>query len=100
MQPTILVPMIALSMGAVLAIVYRVQRRALYLTYEDSAGDARSLAKALGGPVSRDGDDLLIAGRYRGAPVTVRLSHTQNKPGMLIEMRTPTGFQVHLLPRN
>ena len=99
MSPVALTVIIAVVAGVAGVIVFWVQRVKLYRTYEEIGPDARQIATRLKAEVFRDGNDLVISGSYRGFPSIVRFSHSQNTPGMNIQMRAPASFDLSLSPK-
>jgi len=59
--------------------------------YQEVAGDAQSVARAMKAEIFRDGDDLVISGNYGKLPAIVRFSYADNTPGLNISMKAPSG---------
>ncbi len=75
-------------------------RASTYRGYQDLAGEARQIAKALKGDVFRDGTDLVVSGSQGSWPVIVRFSHAENTPGLNIRMQAPASFTLWISARS
>lgn len=102
-MPTLSPIVIALAIVSVLAFIGAVlsmyRRSLLFSGYKEMAGDAREIARTFGGDISRDGNDLVIAGNINRMPVFVRFSQEENTPGLFIRMEMPALFQLTIVPQ-
>jgi hypothetical protein len=85
------------SLAGMIAAMVRNHRK--FRGYEDVAEDTRAIARKLGAEIFRDGPDLVISGNYQQLPAIIRLSHSENTPGVSIEMKVPAKFKFSLTPK-
>jgi hypothetical protein len=88
-----------IAAAVVISVVYAVQRFNVYKGYEQIAQDARRIGTILKAEIFRDGGDLVISGNQGRFPTVVRFSHSENTPGMNIQMRVPSTFDLSLSPK-
>jgi len=80
-------------------IIFMVRNHRRFSGFEDVANDTRTLAKRIKGEIFRDGPDLVISGNYDNLPTIIRLSHSENTPGVSIDMKVPAKFKFSLTPK-
>ena len=99
-------PPLALPFLAVLAVAFvggvaaYVRDRRRFSGYRHLMREVLRLRKALKGEVFRDGADLVVNGTWRGSPTEIRVSHSENTPGIDIRMGAPAGFSLFVSPKN
>src|SRR5712664_958663 len=96
MEPLSLILNIAIIVGMVGIVVYWVRRFAVFRGYKNIQADALQLAKLLKAQAVRNGNDVVVAGYLSGVPTIVRFSHRVDTPGLDIQMRVPTTFNLSL----
>jgi hypothetical protein len=99
MAPLPLILNIAIIVGMVGIVVYWVRRFAVFRGYKNIEADVLRLAEFLKAQAVRDGNDVVVAGRLSGVPTIVRFSQSVDTPGLDIQMRVPTTFNLSLLPK-
>src|SRR4051812_14207227 len=80
-------------------ILFIVRNHRKFAGFEDVAKDAHGLAKRIKGEIFRDGPDLVISGNYENLPTIIRLSHSENTPGLTIDVKVPAKFKFSLTPK-
>ncbi len=94
LPPVALALIIVLTVAAVGGLAALFRHLAKFRSFHDLSSDAQNIAKALGGDVFRDGDDLVMSGNQGGWPVVVRWSHSETTPGLDIRMEAPASFTM------
>lgn len=89
---------LVLAVALVGAVIAYLRDRSRFSGYQEIMGDVLRIRRALKGEVSRDGDDLVVAGGWRNLPVQVRFSHAHNTPGLDIRMGAPASFTMSVMP--
>lgn len=72
--------------------------RATFFGYSEIRKDVLRLARAFGGEVFRDAEDLAVRGNYEKWPVSVRFSSKGNST-VGIQIEAPANFQMTICPR-
>ncbi len=100
LAPVALALIVVLAVAAVGGLLAVLRHLARFRSFHDLATDAQKIAKALGGNVFRDGDDLVISGNQGRWPVVVRWSHSETMPGLDIRMEAPASFTLWVTPKS
>src|SRR5260370_31745036 len=87
----------ALSAVGLVAILVRNSRT--YSGYQEFAGEARFVARAMKADVFRDADDLVLSGNFGKLPAIVRFSNADNTPGLNIRVQAPATFTLSVTPK-
>src|SRR5947209_7031838 len=80
-------------------VIHLVRKSSTLHGYEDIAGDAQRLQRALKGETFRDGSDLVVSGSQDKYPAMVRFSYDENTPGLNIRMSAPANFNLTISPK-
>jgi hypothetical protein len=67
--------------------------------YGHIARDVRLLGTAIHGKTERDGEDIVIRGNTRSWPISVRFSHSDQKPELNITMSVPSNLTLYCVPQ-
>src|SRR5512147_300309 len=73
-------------------------RRLRLRGYGHIAGDVRSIAKAIKGELDRDFGDLLIRGSMNSTPVLIRISTSDQRPALNIQIPAPANQSLYCVP--
>lgn len=92
------VVLLLLGTAAFFVILRYVKEKAFLRGFTDIGADVRALCKLIHGERSRDGKDVVIRGKYAGAPVLVRFSRTENVPELDIQMRGQARCNLFVAP--
>jgi hypothetical protein len=96
---TLVVLILALT-GAAIPVVALFTDEYLYRGYHAIRSEARSLAGALKGKVSRRGEDLVVSGIHNGFPVELCISKSDYTPELAVKLwTTPLAFNIRVKPR-
>jgi len=99
MHPVALALLILLVVGGMGFLIHALRRGKTFSGYEELTGDARQIAKSLGGEIFRDGNDLVISGNYRKMPAIVRFSYDENTPGLNLSVKAKATFTMSVAPK-
>jgi hypothetical protein len=99
MHPVALALLILLAVGGVGFIIHTFRRGKTFSGYQELTKDAQEIAKALGGEIFRDGNDLVISGNYRKMPAIVRFSYDENTPGLNLHAKAKATFTMSVVPK-
>lgn len=67
--------------------------------YGDIAGEAAAIGRAIRGEIDRDSGDLLVRGTMSSSPVLVRFSHSDQRPGLNIQVPAAGNVSLFCVPR-
>ncbi len=98
-SPYIIAALLILGACAFSAASSAWRRSRILGAYEEITGDIRRLAGLLGGEISAEGQDLVVSGRYRNRPLSVRFSNSEQTAGMQIRIHAPVCVSLFILPR-
>lgn len=99
MSPQAILFNIAVLVGTIGIVVYWVRRFTVFHGCQEIEGAVQQIASALKAQPSRENDDVLLCGHYRGRPTIIRFSKRMDTPGLQIEMRAPSICELSLMPR-
>jgi len=85
----------------VLLVVTWLRSSAKLKGFEDNRADITQFRGRLsGGGFSRENGDLLLSGKYKGIPLTVRLSHSEYSPGLYMTCPAPVNLVLSFAPKD
>lgn len=90
--------LIVLTLGGLIAAFVRERR--LFRGYEEIELDSRRLSSKIGGEIFRDGNDLVINGRFRKMPTVLRFSYSETTPGVSMRVYAPATFNIWFIPKS
>lgn len=99
MHPVALALLIVVVVGLAGYIIHSFRRGQAFSGYQELTQDAEQIAKALGGEIFRDGDDLVISGNYHNMPAIVRFSYAENTPGLNLHAKAKATFTMSVVPK-
>src|SRR5690349_2102473 len=100
MTPQAVILNIAIVVGIVGIIVYWIRRFAVFRGYKSIEADLLKLAELLKTTPVREGSDVVLAGDYNAIPTIVRFSNKVDTPGLDLQMRVPSTFNLSLMPKS
>lgn len=69
--------------------------------FEDARADiSQFVARLSGGTLGRESGDLVLKGRYKGIPLTVRFSRSEYSPGLYMTCPAPVNLALSFAPKN
>lgn len=99
MPPQAVILNIAIVVAIVGIIVYWVRRFAVFRGYKSIEADVQKVCELLKSEAVREGSDVVVAGHYSWFPTIVRFSHKVDTPGLDIQMRVPSKFNLSVTPK-
>jgi hypothetical protein len=99
MHPVALALLILVVVGVVGFLIHIFRRGRTFSGYRELTQDAEQIAKALGGEIFRDGNDLVISGNYHKMPAIVRFSYDENTPGLNLSAKAKATFTMSIAPK-
>src|SRR5689334_9514500 len=100
MTPQAVILNIAIVVGIVGIIVYWIRRFAVFRGYKSIEADLLKVAELLKTTPVREGSDVVLAGDYNAIPTIVRFSNKVDTPGLDLQMRVPSTFNLSLMPKS
>lgn len=99
MPPQAVILNIAIIVAIVGIIVYWVRRFAVFRGYKSIEADVQRICELLKTEAVRERSDVVVAGHYSWFPTIVRFSHKVDTPGLDIQMRVPSKFNLSVTPK-
>jgi hypothetical protein len=90
----------ALAIAVLTFIVTEIRFRWKVWPFRTIQSQIRSMVRAGTAKVGREQDDLLIEGNFSGIPAPIRLSRSDNKPGLNISAPFPASLSISCVPRD
>lgn len=100
MSPLATVLNIAIIVAMLGIVVYWVRRFAVFRGYKDIHGDVLRVAETLKSSPVRERNDVVVAGYVGWLPTVVRFSKALDTPGLHIQMRVPSTFNLSVIPKS
>ena len=94
------IAILIIAVVTIVGVVVSFMRKSSALQgYDEIKAEVPKIAQALRAEMFRDGEDLVLAGNFKGRPAQVRFSYAENTPGLNIRMQAPVSFTFSSVPK-